>query len=266
VIDAIPTTSPTYALAPTTDFFGNPRPDAPGSAIDIGAVEVVGTGNAVSVSPSSLDFPNQIVNPLNTPLPLLVTLTNYTSATVAIVSYVTSGPNASEFSPTLNNCSASRVPANGSCSIFVRFRPTAVGDRTAILTITLGNGQPPLVVILNGTGTAPVGSLSTSTVNFPSTKVGTTAGPTIVTLTNTGGGLLNGLTYTITGANPTNFAEQYNCSGGQLAPGATCSIFVRFTPNAVGARSATLTVHYSSPVTVPATVVSLPITLTGTGR
>ena len=38
-IDAIPTTSPNYALVPATDFFGNPRPDG-GSNTDIGAVEI----------------------------------------------------------------------------------------------------------------------------------------------------------------------------------------------------------------------------------
>ena len=38
-VDYIPSTSSTYALAPSTDFFGNARPDMAG-AIDIGAVEI----------------------------------------------------------------------------------------------------------------------------------------------------------------------------------------------------------------------------------
>jgi hypothetical protein len=38
-IDHIPTTSPTYGIAPSTDFFGNPRPDVRGTGIDVGAVE-----------------------------------------------------------------------------------------------------------------------------------------------------------------------------------------------------------------------------------
>ncbi|PYX89231.1 MAG: hypothetical protein DMG68_05805 [Acidobacteria bacterium] len=40
VVDAVPTNSPTYSVAPSTDFFGNPRPDVAGTQIDIGAVEV----------------------------------------------------------------------------------------------------------------------------------------------------------------------------------------------------------------------------------
>ena len=43
-IDYIPNSSPTYSVAPPTDFFGNPRPEYPGSgSIDIGAVEFRGT-------------------------------------------------------------------------------------------------------------------------------------------------------------------------------------------------------------------------------
>src|SRR5271157_318957 len=47
-IDAIATASPTYAIAPTTDFFGNPRPDSPGTPIDIGAVEMPNSPGGVA--------------------------------------------------------------------------------------------------------------------------------------------------------------------------------------------------------------------------
>lgn len=56
VVDYVPSTSPTFAVAPTTDFFGNPRPDpASRSRIDIGAVEFQGAARATltSISPSS---------------------------------------------------------------------------------------------------------------------------------------------------------------------------------------------------------------------
>jgi hypothetical protein len=44
-IDYIPTTAPTYSVAPTTDFFGNPRPDIARTSIDVGAVEYLVPGN-----------------------------------------------------------------------------------------------------------------------------------------------------------------------------------------------------------------------------
>jgi hypothetical protein len=57
-VDAIQSTSPTYALAPTTDFFGNPRPDAAGSSMDIGAIEVPNSAEQLpptltSIAPNS---------------------------------------------------------------------------------------------------------------------------------------------------------------------------------------------------------------------
>jgi hypothetical protein len=47
-IDRIPPTASTYNLAPPTDFFGNPRPDASGN-IDVGAVE---SQNFVAIPPT----------------------------------------------------------------------------------------------------------------------------------------------------------------------------------------------------------------------
>jgi hypothetical protein len=45
-IDYVPSTSPTFAVAPGHDFFGNPRPDpAVPSRFDVGAVEFQGNGN-----------------------------------------------------------------------------------------------------------------------------------------------------------------------------------------------------------------------------
>jgi hypothetical protein len=85
--------------------------------------------------------------------------------------------------------------------------------------------------------------------------------PLTLTLTNGGTGLLNGLTYSIAGANPADFSQLNNCSGAQLAAGASCTITVRFRPGAVGARSATLTVSGSDP-----NLATQPVTLSGTGN
>jgi IPT/TIG domain len=54
LIDYVPNTSPTFAVAPTTDFFGNPRPD-PGvpNRIDVGAIEIQLTPTLTSISPAS---------------------------------------------------------------------------------------------------------------------------------------------------------------------------------------------------------------------
>jgi hypothetical protein len=51
IIDAIPTSSPTFAVTPRTDFFGNPRPDpAVPNRFDVGAVEFLNSANGPKLS------------------------------------------------------------------------------------------------------------------------------------------------------------------------------------------------------------------------
>jgi hypothetical protein len=80
-IDAIPSSAPTYALAPGTDFFGNPRPDHTREAIDVGAVEFQGTIPAptlTSITPNT--------GARGTAVSVTLVGTNFTGSTTIAVS------------------------------------------------------------------------------------------------------------------------------------------------------------------------------------
>ena len=80
-IDYVPSSSPTYSAAPSTDFFGKPRPDpANPNHFDIGAVEFQGTNLAVlsSITPNSGEQ--------GTVVPVTITGTYVTGATAVNVS------------------------------------------------------------------------------------------------------------------------------------------------------------------------------------
>jgi len=77
-IDYIPNTSPTYALAPTTDFFGNPRPDVSGN-IDIGAVESIA---AITATPPTLTSITPTFGYRGDNVAAILTGTNLSGATV----------------------------------------------------------------------------------------------------------------------------------------------------------------------------------------
>jgi hypothetical protein len=98
----------------------------------------------------------------------------------------------------------------------------------------------PQSVALTGTGT--VVSLSPPSINFGSVKVGTTAGPDSVTLTNVGSIALTINQISITGADPQDFAQTNTC-GSSVASGASCTISVTFTPMKQGSRSAAVSIH-----------------------
>lgn len=87
----------------------------------------------------------------------------------------------------------------------------------------------------------PGAQLSPTSIPFPDTATGSTSAAQTVTLTNNGGAALTISGISITGANPTDFAEINTC-GGSLASGSTCSISVTFTPASVATFNAMLSV------------------------
>jgi hypothetical protein len=120
-----------------------------------------GTGPALSLSPSSLTFPSQLVT--TTSVAQTINLSNPGDSPLMISSFAMSG----DFAQT-NQCANTIAPA-ASCSIQITFLPTVAGLRNGTLTITDNVPGSPHSVALSGTGTdfsiAPaVGSSLSATV------------------------------------------------------------------------------------------------------
>ena len=88
----------------------------------------------------------------------------------------------------------------------------------------------------------PAVSLSIADLTFGNQGVGTTSTAQIVTLTNTGGGVLTITGITVGG----DFAQTNNC-GASLAVGIGCSIDVTFSPTVTGLLSGDLTIASDDP-------------------
>jgi pseudomonalisin len=87
--------------------------------------------------------------------------------------------------------------------------------------------------------TAPAASLAPSSISFGTVAIGSTAPAQAVTLTNSGTATLAISSIAMAGANPGEFSQTNNC-GSSVAPGASCTIWVWFTPAAASVRSASL--------------------------
>ncbi len=216
-------------------------------------VPLTGTGTSVvTVSPTSLTYPLQVLGTSSTPQP--VTLSNAASTALPISSITITGTNPKDFLET-NNCGSS-LGGNSSCTINVTFKPTSINHRNAALTIIDSAGTQ--TVTLTGTSTAV--SLAPTSLTFVAQSVGTTSAAQTITLTNASGGTAITITsITVTGANAADFAQTNTC-GTSVLPKTSCTISVTFTPSAIGTRSAAVTVADSggsSPQAVP---------LTGTGH
>jgi hypothetical protein len=193
----------------------------------------------VTANPSALDFgsvPTGTTSGART-----VTVSNPTGAAAAVSSIAATG----DFAQT-NTCGSS-IPAAGSCTVSVTFKPTATGARSGSLTVNAGGVTN--TVTLTGTGTAPGPVLGADPggLSFGGTVVGTTTAAKTVTLTNTGttSATISGVT--VSG----DFAQTNSCA--TLAVGASCTVNVTFKPTTGGTRSGTLTVTSNannSPTTV----------------
>jgi VCBS repeat protein/HYDIN/CFA65/VesB family protein/ASPM-SPD-2-Hydin domain-containing protein len=211
------------------------------------AIVLLNTG-VVSFSPTTpLSFPAQLVGTTSTSQS--VTLTNAGVTTLTISSITETSK---QFNMT-TTCGSSVAPGEN-CSFTVSFQPQSKGGQSGIISIRDSASTKPQVIELTGVGT--VVSVSPSTLNFGSQKVGTKSKPQAVTVTNTGSTALNFTSIQI--SDNSEFTQTNNC-GTQIAAGASCKIAVTFAPFQNGTQSGHLTITDDgggSPQVVP---------LTGTG-
>ncbi len=208
------------------------------------AVGLSGTGTAtpaaeVSLSPTSVSFGSQTVGKASAAQS--ITLTNIGNAALTISSVTITGSNAGDFAQT-NNC-GSNLAADAKCTINVTFTPSASGSLTSSLSISDNAGGTPLTVSLAGTGASTGGgvSLSPTSLAFSNEPVDLTSTAQTVTLTNNGTTTLTISSLAVTGANSSDFVQNNNC-GSSVAAGVNCTIVVLFTPSAIGARAAAISI------------------------
>lgn len=111
------------------------------------------------------------------------------------------------------------------------------GDASIGATSTL----PPAAPSVTGTGSAQIyGIVNTF---FSNQQVGTTSAPKTFTLTSAGSAPLVISTVSVTGA----YAVTSNTCNGPLAPNATCTIAVTFSPTTIGRATGVVTVASNAP-------------------
>ena len=116
------------------------------------------SGPALSASPSSLSFGNQAVGSASAAQ--TVTVSNAGTASASLSSVSAGAP----FAET-NTCGSS-LAAGASCSVSVKFTPTAGGGASGTLSVASNAPGSPLTVALSGTGTSSSTNLA---LNQPAT-------------------------------------------------------------------------------------------------
>jgi hypothetical protein len=204
-----------------------------------------GNGTPIaSPSPTSLTFDPQNVGTNSTAQ--TVTVTNTGNGTLTISTVMIGGTNPGDFSTSADLCSGATVAPGGSCTLSVKFTPTASGTRSASLDFPDNASNSPQTVTLSGTGTGPVVSLS-SPLTFSAQMVGTTSSSQAVTLTNTGNASLTFSAIAITAPFAIATSGTTCSTSTPVAAAGTCTVAVTFMPTAAGAATGSLSFSDNAP-------------------
>jgi hypothetical protein len=161
------------------------------------------------------------------------------------------GP-ASPFAVVSDGCSGQTLVPTASCTLTLRFAPTAEGSANGSIVVPSDDpDQNPVTVTLTGTGAVPGISVTDSIspaddgqLPFGVMPVGSTSDQT-VTVANVGTADL--AIGTITGPAVPFVIVTDGCSAQTLAPAANCTVTVRFTPVAAGPFTGSIAIPSNDP-------------------
>ena len=185
----------------------------------------------LQVSPGALAFGSLTVGASGAmPLKLL----NAGSATLAFVSAVLGGADPSDFAITTPCASTTLAPVAG-CTMQVTFTPSALGSRTATLSIASSDPSGPAVIALSGTGTQAGGfALTVNGAKSSTMNVASGSAAAYALLVTPQGNYTGSLVLTCTPISP--------------APYAACSLRNSQLTLGSGAQAATATITTISAV------------------
>ncbi len=199
-------------------------------------VTLAGTGIApasLSISPAVVNFAARLVG--SSSPPSLLTITNTGSVPTATLATAISGANPSDFAIQSDTCVGATLAPGDTCAIAIAFTPSDTGARIAGLDVT---GAGDATASLAGTGLAPAQIIATPSVLAYGNLVLGDTGAFDLTITNLGGVPTGALATSLVGADSAHFSiGSDSCNGATLAANASCTLFVSFTPTALGTKS-----------------------------
>ena len=206
-----------------------------------------GTTNTIGVSPSSIAFGNEPV--FTASAARTITVTNTGSETLHLGAPALGGTNPLQFTLSDNCQNASPLAPGEQCTITVAFAPTTAGPLNATLQVNSDATSGADSVNLFGTGTPSAVVFAPGPLPFKRPHhAGTYSSPKTITLTNRTNGPLTISAVHLGGQNPHSFRiTGGTCRGSTIPADGTCTETVRFAPNEVGVKGATLDVTDDGP-------------------
>lgn len=208
--------------------------------------DLSGNGAAPSLSPDTADFGRSAVS-----VQTASKTFTWTNSTVFPIS-VTSVTADADFVVTSDTCTNINVPASGTCTIAVAFKPTALGARTG--TVNVNYSGTSSIANLTGTGVPDLESIP-ATLEFGKMDVGFTSSAQFVTVANNTPYDIALNPIVITG----DYVQTSNCVG-VIPANTSCEIDISFRPQSTGSLPGLMTLSAVDP-----SHGSISAAMTGTG-
>ena len=218
------------------------------SSVSLNGTALAAAQAQISATPNQLGFG---LHSLGSSSRLSVQVNNSGGSALQWQEISLSGAHAADFSLAGSCNGAQALPAGGSCTVDVLFQPSVAGTRSALLNLFSNAGNAPrLSLAVQGegeaAGPAPLVQFDLDRVDFPTTAVGRSSGPRVLTLSNRGSAPLTGLRWQIT---PAEFNFSSNCAA-TLAAGSSCTVNLNFSPLVAGETTGELQL-FSNAATAP---------------
>jgi hypothetical protein len=232
-------------------------PDTPTVNVSLTGNGIVQTTPNIDVKPIAENFGEIMVgtvSPAKT-----ISLASIGTAPLAIGQISLSGAQ-DDFELT-HACSNTEVGPEETCSVSIRFAPQATGTKTATLSIPSNDPDTPTVTVeLTGNGIAPNIDVKPLALDFDEIIVGQVSPDKNTSLSNLGNAPLAVGQISLSGDKDDFERLTHTCSNQNVAPSESCSLSIRFAPQSLGAKTATLSIPSNDPDTP-----NVEVSLTGDG-
>lgn len=234
--------APTAAQAYSGSLTANA--DSPSTAASL---LVSGTGVSQSAALTDVPFGGIAVGSNSS---MTSTLTNTGVGPLSITPPTASSVSGTDFSFAATTC-GSTLASGATCTVTVKFTPSAAATRVGTLTVATGAGSK--TANLSATGQQAVLSFTPATLGtFPNTQVGQTADSVKVTLSNGGNVTASALSLATT----SGYSVDNSTCSSSLNAGSSCTFNVRFAPTAAQTYSGSIAASAAAPATTATLAVS----------
>jgi hypothetical protein len=200
------------------------------------------SGASILITPSQMDFGLKVVGVAGSNQ--TIELTNMASVKISVSKVQVEGRNPDDFSIANDSCTGSPIPHGASCRVLLAFQPLALGERTALVRLSMAGDRGEALIPLVGEGSRPSLMVDSTTLNFGDVEIGGSSTKRIKATNQWTRPIIVGRTRIENSPGHTFKITENGCKAKIIEVDGSCTLKVTFAPRAIGERTASLGFYY----------------------